>query len=146
MVKWSISKKNSSVDYETEILECIRENPSGVNITDISNKKEFSRNTVSKYVSILELKKKTFKRKVGAYHLYFSAEKSYFPKEIIISYYKALLSGLKKNYPRAEETFKDIGRKSLKFIDFFRFNQVFLCHISSARYMSRQVVHVAQWI
>jgi hypothetical protein len=99
-------------------LECIRENPSGITITDIAKAKGYSRNTISKYVSMLEIKEKIFKRKVGAYNLYFSSKKNYFPKEIISSYYKALLSGLKKNYPNDEETFKDIGRNSLKFIDF----------------------------
>lgn len=67
---------------------------------------------------MLEIKQKIFKRKVGAYNLYFSSKKSFFPKEIISSYYKALLSGLKKNYPNDEEIFKEIGRNSLEFIDF----------------------------
>ena len=115
-MKITIPKEN--VDYEAEILECIRENPSGITITDIAKDKGFSRNTISKYVSMLEIKQKIFKRKVGAYNLYFSSKKSFFPKEIISSYYKALLSGLKKNYPNDEEVFKDIGRNSLEFIDF----------------------------
>ena len=77
-----------------------------------------SRNTISKYVSILELKNKIYKRKVGAYNLYFSTKKRFFPKEIILSYYKALLSGLKKSYPYDAKIFKEIGRNSLEFIDF----------------------------
>ncbi len=114
----AIPKKKEIIDYESKILNCIRENPSGVTITDIAKKTEFSRNTISKYVSMLEIKKKIFKRKVGAYNLYFSSKKSFLPKEIISSYYKALLSGLKKNYPNDEEVFKEIGRNSLEFIDF----------------------------
>ncbi|TFG30479.1 MAG: winged helix-turn-helix domain-containing protein [Promethearchaeota archaeon] len=113
-----MSKKNESIDYESKILDCIRENPSGITITDIAKEKGYSRNTISKYVSMLEIKEKIFRRKVGAYNLYFSSKKNFFPKEIISSYYKALLSGLKKNYPNDEEIFKDIGRDSLEFIDF----------------------------
>ena len=55
-----ISEKNSSkkdhINYEYVILELIRDNPGGLTITDIANDTGFSRNTVSKYVSILELK------------------------------------------------------------------------------------------
>ena len=110
--------KSDIIEYESEILECIRENPSGVTITDISKNKKFSRNTVSKYVTVLEVKKKVYRKKVGAYNIYFSTEKTYFPKEIITTYYKAILSGLKENFPDSEEIFKQIGRKSLEFIDF----------------------------
>jgi hypothetical protein len=85
---------------------------------DIAKKTNFSRNTISKYVSVLELKNKIHKRKVGAYNLLFSIKKAYFPKEIISSYYRALLAGLKKKFPDSEEIFKDIGRESLEFIDF----------------------------
>ena len=117
-MSFAITKKNETIDYESKILECIREKPSGITITDIAKDKGFSRNTISKYVSMLELKEDIYKRKVGAYNLYFSSKKSFFPKEIILSYYKAFLSGLKKNYPHDEEIFKDIGRNSLEFIDF----------------------------
>ncbi len=113
-----IAIPREQIDYETKIMDCIRENPSGITITDIAKEKGYSRNTISKYVSMLEIKQKIFKRKVGAYNLYFSSKKSFFPKEIISSYYKALLSGLKKNFPNNEEVFKDIGRSSLEYIDF----------------------------
>lgn len=117
-MKLSTNKQNDIVDYESEILNCIRENPGGITITDISKKKSYSRNTVSKYVALLELKEKIFRRKVGAYNLYFSTNTTYFPKEIISTYYKALLSGLKQNFPNNEQIFKEIGRNSLNFIDF----------------------------
>ncbi len=121
----AINKKSDIIEYELEILECIRENPSGVTITDISKEKKFSRNTVSKYVTVLEVKEKVFRKKIGAYNIYFSTEKTYFPKEIILSYYKSILSGLKENFPDSEEIFKQIGKKSLEFID-FSFGQTIL--------------------
>ncbi len=46
-------KKSDLIDYETEILDFIKEKPEGVTITDKTEQKNFSRNTVSKYVSNL---------------------------------------------------------------------------------------------
>lgn len=115
-MKITIPKEN--IDYESEILEIIKENPDGVTITDIAVKTEFSRNTVSKYVSILGLKKKIFSRKIGAYRLYLSAQEISFPKIFTIAFYKGLLSGLKRNFQDSEEIFKEIGRNCYQYIDF----------------------------
>jgi hypothetical protein len=115
-VKFTIPKE--TIDYEADILEYIKNKPEGVTITDISEDTEFSRNTVSKYVSILGLKKKIFSRKVGAYKLYFNAEEISFPKIFTIAYYKGLLSGLKRNFPNSEKIFKQIGRNCYEYIDF----------------------------
>ena len=57
------------IEYESEIVDYIRGKTDGVTITDIAKDKKYSRNTVSKYVSLLILKKKIFSRKVGAYKL-----------------------------------------------------------------------------
>jgi DNA polymerase elongation subunit (family B) len=89
----------------------------GATITEISKKTGFSRNTISKYVSILELKKKIFSKKIGMFRLYFSTEQNY-PKIFGISYYKAILAGLKKYYPNDYETFKKIGKECFEYIDF----------------------------
>jgi hypothetical protein len=117
-VKIAITKKNPSKDYETETLEYIRHNPGGVTITDIATGTDHSRNTIAKYISILESKNKIFRKKIGAYHLYFVGKQGYFPKEITTSYYKAILAGLKKHFPDKEEIFKQIGREALNYIDF----------------------------
>ena len=117
-MKFTVSKKNHGKDYEAEILEYIKQNPSGVTITDIANGTEHSRNTVAKYISKLENKSMIFRKKIGAYHLYFVGKQGYFPKEITTSYYKAILAGLKKHFPNKEETFKQIGREALSHIDF----------------------------
>ena len=111
-------KKGTGVEYEFEILECIRDHPGGVTITDIANIKEYSRNTVSKYVSILELKNLVISRKIGAYKLYFSAATGNLPRVTIMSYYKALLVGLKEKYPGQEKLFKEIGLGEVNNIKF----------------------------
>jgi len=112
------SKKGAGIEYEFEILDCIRDHPGGVTITDIANLKEYSRNTVSKYVSILELKKLVLSRKIGAYKLYFSSTSGNLPRVVILSYYKALLTGLKQKFPGQAEIFKEIGLSEVANIKF----------------------------
>ncbi|MFX1392594.1 MAG: hypothetical protein ACFFAH_03375 [Promethearchaeota archaeon] len=104
-------------DLETEILEFIKEKPNGVTITEISKKKGFSRNTVAKYAAILEVKKKIFSKKIGVYQLFFSTDMNLFARTFTMSYYKAILAGLKKRYPNDKEQFKKIGRESLEYIE-----------------------------
>ena len=104
-------------DLEAEIYEFIKEKTSGVTITEISRKKGFSRNTVAKYVAILELKKKIFSKKIGVYQLYFNTDMNLFSRTFTMSYYKAILAGLKKRYPNDNESFKKIGRESLEYIE-----------------------------
>ena len=105
------------IEYESEIVDYIRGKTDGVTITDIAKDKKYSRNTVSKYVSLLILKKKIFSRKVGAYKLYFCEEEISFPKIFIIEYYKGILSGLKQKFPDSEDLFKEIGHICYKHID-----------------------------
>jgi hypothetical protein len=108
----------AEVDYKFEIFNCIKEHPEGVTITEIAKKKGFSRNTVSKYVSMLAIEKQIFSKKIGVSNLYFYMEENYFQKLFTISYYKALLSGLKDHYPDSENIFKEIGKKCLESIEF----------------------------
>ena len=83
-------------------------NPSGLTITDIAKGIAASRNTVSKYVTVLELKEKIISKKIGAYHIYFNAEKEELP---IINFYRELIFNLKREFPGQEDTFKRIGKK-----------------------------------
>jgi hypothetical protein len=71
-----------------------------------------SRNTVSKYVSSLEAKKKVFTKRIGAYTLYLSAERRYLPRERIINFNKELFSGLKRYFPNQEKIAKKIGSEA----------------------------------
>ncbi len=112
-----MNKKNA-IDHEFVILESIRDNPGGVTASDIAKITKFSRNTVSKYVRSLEVTNQIFSKKVGAYKLYFAVEKRYIPSETAISYYKALLSKIKKYFPDKEEMAKKIGREAVKDIKF----------------------------
>jgi len=106
------------IEYELKILEFIKNHPSGVTISDITKFKGYSRNTVNKYVKTLELKDKIYKKKVGAYSLYYSSKERYVPKSLVLSYYKVLLKGLYKNFPNSENVLKKIGQKSAKDIKF----------------------------
>jgi len=70
--------------------------PSGLTITDISNGINASRITVSKYISILEVKEKVFSKKIGAYKLYYGSERNFISKKYITEYYAGLLTGMKE--------------------------------------------------
>lgn len=113
-----ITEQGSEIKYEYEILQCIKNNPGGITITDISKIKGFSRNTVSKYINILKLKNKIYKKKVGAYSLYFSSEENYLPNSLVLSYYKVLLKGLKQNFPDKGKFFKSLIKKNVEDIKF----------------------------
>ena len=107
----TISKKTESIDYENEILDFIRENPSGITITDIAKEMGYSRNTVSKYTAILQLKDKIYSKSIGRYNLYFSVKTSFLPKNTIISVFKALLKTLKDSLPNKGLIYKELGKK-----------------------------------
>ena len=55
-----MTKTKKGIDYESEILDYINTNPSGITIADIITMKGYARNTVSKYVTALEREKKIF--------------------------------------------------------------------------------------
>lgn len=76
-----------------------------------------SRNTVSKYISILEAKKKVINKRIGAYNLYQSTERRYLPRERIINFNKEFLSGVKRYFPNQEKIAKKIGREAGKYFN-----------------------------
>jgi hypothetical protein len=71
----------------------------------------YSRNTVSKYVTALELKEKIYNSPVGNYNLLFSKKKKFMSRNIIISMLKALFKAIKKEVPQNEDKYKTIGRE-----------------------------------
>lgn len=71
----------------------------------------YSKNTVSKYIAVLEATNKIYKKSVGLYKLYFSTKKTFISREIIIPMYKALFKAIKKIFPFQEEKYKEIGRE-----------------------------------
>ena len=110
------NEKNDHLDYEAEILKLIKNSLNGVSITDIANEKNFSRNTVAKYVALLEHKKLIYKKKIGSSKLLFSVNHGNLPSNLITSYYKMLLKGLKENYPSDGHIMKKIGKEGSDFI------------------------------
>lgn len=112
------ANKKDTIDHELEILKCIRDNPGGLTISDITTLTKFSRNTVSKYVLSFERTNQIFSKKVGAYKLYFAKKERSIPLELAISYYKALISRLKKYIPDTEGLAKKIGKEAVKDIKF----------------------------
>jgi hypothetical protein len=113
-----MTEKKHIINHEFEILEYIRDKPGGVTVSDIAKFTGFSRNTVSKYVSILELKEQIFSKKIGAYRLFFTSKRNFIPLELAISYYKALISRFKKYIPDTGELAKKVGKEAIKDIKF----------------------------
>ena len=99
-------------------MDHIRENPSGITITDISKEMGYSRNTVSKYVAILQLKDKIYSKSIGRYNLYFSVKTSFIPKNTIISVFKAFIKTLKEAIPNQESIYKELGKKFLQHFEY----------------------------
>ena len=118
-------KKDSDIDYESEILTCIRENPGGLTTTDIKNILGYSRPTVYKYLKNLEDENEIFSRKIGAYTLYFSSKAGLFSIKTITSYYKALLKALKANLNDDVKAMKKIGREIANEVKFNHSDNIF---------------------
>lgn len=110
--------REQKINYENKILECIRNHPGGITITDIAKFTGFSRNTISKYVSVLEIKQEVFPKRIGVYTLFFATKKRYIPFDLAISYYKALISKFKKFLPNQEEIAKQVGKEASEDIKF----------------------------
>jgi hypothetical protein len=98
-------------DYEKRILDCLSENVFGLTITAIAEKTNISRNTVYRYVGILETQHTIYNKRVGTYNLYFSKKKSMLFRDTVTSFFKILLSFLKEEFPEKEVLFKECGKK-----------------------------------
>ncbi|MFX1464091.1 MAG: helix-turn-helix domain-containing protein, partial [Promethearchaeota archaeon] len=106
-----LAKKN---DYKSKILETLDDFPSGLTISDISDKTGAHRNTVSNHLRSLENEGLVLKKEIGSAHLYFSKRREYLNKNLVNSFLQALLFGLKNKFPHKEELFKEIGHEILK--------------------------------
>jgi len=100
---------NEKPNYRQQILATLEDFPFGLTIKEIANKTGFHRNTVSKYLSILEAEELVNKREIAAASVYYTKERKYIRKEMVVSFIKALLAGLKKTIPDQNEEFKEIG-------------------------------------
>ncbi len=105
-------------DYKAEILRVLAENLMGETVTGISKTLGISRNTVSKYLGILEAQQLISKQDVGAYSLYFTKERSSLSQNLVITFFRGFLAGLKKVFPQNPNIFKGIGSQVEQFISF----------------------------
>ena len=112
-----MNKNGEKRDFSEEILNYLLINPSGVTITDIANGINTSRITVSKYVGILEAKKKVTTKQIGAYTLYYNVQRGLIPKSVTLSFYMGLLKGLKEDIIDKEK-FKKYGKSIAEFMRF----------------------------
>lgn len=99
----------SSTDYREKILECLYDKTTGLTISEISRLIDGNRNTVSKYLNQLREENLVYKKDIGKARLYFSKKRKTLPKRVVISFMKAVLSGLNTKFPNKKQTFKEIG-------------------------------------
>lgn len=71
----------------------------------------YSKNTISKYIAVLEATNKIYKRAVGRYKLYFSTKNTFISRGVIIPMFKALFKAIKEIFPSQEEKYKEIGKE-----------------------------------
>lgn len=112
-----MSKDGEKRNFSREILNYLLVKPSGVTITDIAKGINTSRITATKYVSVLEAKNKITTKQIGAYTLYYSAQKGLVPKSVMLSYYIGLLKGLKEDI-MDKEKYKKYGKTIADFMSF----------------------------
>ena len=96
--------------YEDKILDCLMRNNYGLTVVGISKLIGASRNTVYRYLGILETKTLVFRKEIGRYNLYFSKEGRQITIDVVAGFYKGLLIALNKELPIEPEQFKNIGK------------------------------------
>ena len=106
-------------EYKSKILDTLSDSASGLTITEISSKARIHRNTVSKYLGILEAEELVNKKDIGAARLYYSKKRKFIRKKLVNTFIQALLYALKSKFPNEEDLFKEIG---LKILDHFEFS------------------------
>ena len=102
--------------YEDKILDCLMRNNYGLTVVGISKLIGASRNTVYRYLGILETKTLVFRKEIGRYNLYFSKEGRQITIDVVAGFYKGLLIALNKELPIEPEQFKNIGKFISKYV------------------------------
>jgi DNA-binding transcriptional ArsR family regulator len=100
---------NQKREYDEEILDCLRNYSFGLTITDIADKIDTTRNTIYRYLALLEGKNLVFKKKVGRYVLYFSKDKRIEFLNDIAPVYKSLIKSIQKEFGNQFDAYKRIG-------------------------------------
>ena len=96
--------------YEEKILDCLMRNNYGLTVVGIAKMISASRNTVYRYLGILETKNLVFRKEIGRYNLYFSKEARQIDIDVVVGFYKGLLIALNKELPIKPLQFKNIGK------------------------------------
>lgn len=109
---------NNKINYKSKLLDQLSEFPSGLTITELSNQTKIHRNTVSKYLSILEAEGLVKKKNISAARLYFSEKRRFLRKDLVNSFLQALLIALKNKFSDQEQIFKEVGNEITKFFEF----------------------------
>jgi predicted transcriptional regulator len=105
-------------EFDKEILACLSRSTFGLTISDIAKKIETTRNTVYRYLGILEGTDLVFKKKIGRYVLYFSKEKELEYLDNVLPIYKSFIDNIRKEFPDKEFIFKRIGKGMVDAITF----------------------------
>jgi DNA-binding transcriptional ArsR family regulator len=105
-------------NYRIKIIETLEDHPTGLTITELSDKTGAHRNTVSSHIRSLEKDNLVIKKEIGSAHLYFSKTRAFISKDLINSFMKGLLSALKDIYPDDQEKFKEVGKRILNKFEF----------------------------
>ena len=105
-----MEKKKTSEYYKNKILDCLSNEFFGLTITKLADKINVNRNTVSKYLNILEAEGKVFNEKVATATVYFSRKKSVISFDMFIGIYKSYIGALRKVFPDDKEAIKQMGR------------------------------------
>ena len=108
----------ASNNYKTQILEVLNNSASGLTLKEISDEVDGHRNTISKYLYVLEAEGKVKKKEVGTANLYTTTRRNYLNKVIIADFVKAIFFGLKKELPNIEKALKKVGHHFLERFDF----------------------------
>ena len=97
-------------DFEKEIMSSLSKSTFGLTISDVAKKIVTTRNTVYRYLGILEGKDLVFKKKIGRYVLYFSKEKELEYLDNVLPIYKSFIDNVRRELPEQESVFKRIGK------------------------------------
>lgn len=101
-------------NYKSEILKKLDNYPFGLTIKEIAEKTGFHRNTISKYVAILEVEGSIKKKKISAASVYSSKKGKTIKRNLVNSFYQALLVELKNLLPDKQKIFKEAGKKMME--------------------------------
>ncbi len=108
----------TEINYEEEILNCIRDNPTGLTIADINKKTGYARNTITKYLMSLEVNKKVEYKTLGMNKLYQAKDNKHIPRAIVQSFMKGILLILKQSFPIKGSMIKEMGKALAKHLYF----------------------------